>query len=422
MKCDSIAIAERRGQSLRRGKEKGGATFIVGSRAVPAIAFGVAHGVLNNFDSKWRAEVQTEIEKVQIPPESDAGAHDEALRSVEEMRILQATPLTEICSSPKLSVVWTGCVDVEAVNFMNTGAIVAAALGIGLMLLIGLAGALSRSSRSLLLVLFRPGLYLTILALSGIIFLHAVLAMGAIYYGEGELLGRIHYGIMLAIGLGALTGTAAMIGSAFSAVKRATTTVVGKKLDLGKAHPLGEFLQDLTTKVGTSMPDNVVVRLTPNFFVTEANVRCLDGVLNGRTLYLSLPLSRMLTRSEMASVLGHELGHYKGRDTAFSRKFYPIYRGTAQSPLPLRQTSETERKELPMPAVWTLSYFYNCFASAESKLGRERELHADAIAAQVTSGRTIGIALLKVCAFAPLWNEVYGPMREAIAEGSNSST
>jgi hypothetical protein len=54
---------------------------------------------------------------------------------------------------------------------------------------------------------------------------------------------------------------------------------------------------------------------------------------------------------------------------------------------------------------------------AERKLGRERELAADAIAAHVTTARHLGTALLKVCAFAPLWDGVYEHMREAIAQG-----
>ena len=75
----------------------------------------------------------------------------------------------------------------------------------------------------------------------------------------------------------------------------------------------------------------MVVGLDPNFFVTEARVRCLNGTLSGRTLYCSLPLARILSRAEFDAVIGHELGHFRGQDTQFSQRFYPIYRGTADS-------------------------------------------------------------------------------------------
>ena len=57
---------------------------------------------------------------------------------------------------------------------------------------------------------------------------------------------------------------------------------------------------------------------------------CLDGKLKGRTMFLSLSLCRILSLDEMKAVLGHELAHYKGLDTRFSRRFYPIYRGATQ--------------------------------------------------------------------------------------------
>jgi Zn-dependent protease with chaperone function len=209
-----------------------------------------------------------------------------------------------------------------------------------------------------------------------------------------------------------------MVRGAFRAVRRATTIVVGKEQDLAKAPVLKDFLKDLTAQVGTAMPNHIVLGLNPNFFVTEANVICLDGTLTGRTLYISLPLARLLTRTELASVLGHELGHYKGRDTEFSRRFYPIYRGTAESVAGLLHSAGQGTRSIALlPAICTLGYFYQSFAASEAKLGRSRELAADAVGAEITSPRTVGTALLKVCAFAPLWDHVYDDMREALSEG-----
>jgi Zn-dependent protease with chaperone function len=186
---------------------------------------------------------------------------------------------------------------------------------------------------------------------------------------------------MGAIGLGAIVGIWVMIKAAFSAVRRAETRVLGRSRKLEVGDPLREFLEHLTKQIGTAMPDNVVVGFTPNFFVTEANVRCLDGVLTGRTLYLSLPLARVLSQPELGAVLGHELGHFKGSDTKFSRWFYPIYRGTGQALTGLQEVARggSARSFALLPAAFALSYFLDRFATAESRLGREREIAADAL-------------------------------------------
>ncbi len=386
--------------------------------AVPIISLAAAWGVQHQDNSEWRSALQQQIDQIKIPPETSAKEHREAVDSQAEMQALQLIPLQKVCSDSKLSDLWTACDEFNMVNLMGRIAVRAAVLGVGLIMLIALAGRLSRLNRRLLVVLFRPGLYLTILALSALIFLHAALAMGAIYFGEGALVGRVHFGIMITIALGALAGTAAMVREGFNVVKNASTTVLGKKLNLDQGVALREFLKELTSKVGTAMPDNVVLGLTQNFFVTEADVTCLDGVLTGRTLYISLPLSRILTRSEMSSVLGHELGHYKGFDTLFSQKFYPVYRGTAQSIAGLAGHIGDDAGGIALlPALWTLSYFYDHFAVAETAIGRDRELQADAVGAQVTSARTTATALLKVCAFAPLWDGVYEQMQRAISDG-----
>jgi Zn-dependent protease with chaperone function len=141
--------------------------------------------------------------------------------------------------------------------------------------------------------------------------------------------------------------------------------------------------------------------------VTEARVRCLNGVVTGRTLYCSLPLARILTLPEFDAVIGHELGHFRGGDTAFSQKFYPIYRGTADSLRALRDTGAGGAGLLPLlPAVGVMSLFYDAFALAERQHGRVREMAADQDGASVSSTEAMATALVKVHAFAGAWDHV----------------
>ena len=73
---------------------------------------------------------------------------------------------------------------------------------------------------------------------------------------------------------------------------------------------------------------NIVVGIEPNFYATAADVvGCGDTTLKGETLYLSLSLMRLFNKSELKAVIGHELGHFSAKDTEYSSKFAPVYRG-----------------------------------------------------------------------------------------------
>ena len=89
---------------------------------------------------------------------------------------------------------------------MRARAFWAGVVGLTLILVIWLAGTVARTNRWLLLYLFKPGLYLTVLILVGLILVHAAVAMAALYYGESILTGRVHVFVIGAIGLGALIG------------------------------------------------------------------------------------------------------------------------------------------------------------------------------------------------------------------------
>ena len=145
---------------------------------------------------------------------------------------------------------------------------------------------------------------------------------------------------------------------------------------------------------------------------------CLDGRLFGRTLYCSLPLARILTKGELRAIIGHELGHYKGLDTKFSQRFYPIYRGTASSIAALQAAGQEGSRAIALlPAIAVLSFFYECFALAENAISRERELAADREGGNVTNKETIAAALVKVHAFSGLWENLTTAAEGALREG-----
>jgi Zn-dependent protease with chaperone function len=312
------------------------------------------------------------------------------------------------------------CTTNQHLNLMRAGAFWAGIVGLTLLLVIRLAGTVARTNRWFLLYLFKPGLYLTVLLLVGLILVHAAVAMAALYYGESILAGRIHVFIIGAIGLGALIGILDMVSNAFALVQKVQTRVLGKIVSREQASALWQHVEDIAERLGALHPQHIVVGLDPNFFVTEADVVCLDGTLSGRTLYCSLPLCRILTTQEFSAIIGHELGHYKGQDTRFSQRFFPVYRGTIASILALHQQSDSHgaRVIALLPAVAVLNYFLECFAVAEHRISRDRELVADQEGVTASDRDSMTSALVKVHAFAGYWQALETAIAEALHQGN----
>ncbi len=375
--------------------------------AVPLIAFTVSAGVQGHLNSQVRSAIRTEY------PTADPGRI--AVLTVEQLCTAAFTgALSEICDTN------------SSLNLMQQAAVTASIVAIALIVAIWFSGQLAQNNRLLLVYLFRPGLYLTVLVLTGLVITHAGLAMATIYFGESALVNQVHVGLILAIGIGAAIGVFAMVQSSFSLIRTAQLTVIGRTIGRTDSPELWSRIEAAAEKLNALVPNNIVLGLDPNFFVTEANVTCLTGALSGRTLYCSMPLSRILTETEFDAIVGHELGHFKGEDTKFSERFYPIYRGTAQSLEALGEIGSDGGRAIPLlPAIAVLSYFYESFGVAESRLSRLRELAADAAGASLTSASTLGSALVKVHAFTGLWSGFDGAAAEALREGkfyTNAST
>lgn len=366
--------------------------------AVPLVGFGVAQGLQAHFNS----ELHDTLRK-QFP---DASVNQLAAITIEDLCTRAEFSGQEFCSTN-----WI-------LGLMSGSAVGAGIVGLFLLVAIRSAGSAARNSRRLLLYVFRPGLYLTALLLIGLVIVHAAVAMGAIWYGESALVGRVHVGIIAGIGIGAVLGVAGIARSVFGMVRKAETLVIGSTASESEQAVLWRNVNQVADRLKALRPDNIVIGLDPNFFVTEADVICLNGRLSGRTLYCSLPLARVLSGDELSAVIGHELGHFKGLDTKFSRRFYPIYHGTATALAHLQLAGQQEARSIALlPAIAILSYFFESFAVAEKSLSRERELAADSEGASITSPATLATALVKVHAFAPLWGHLQEAALKALAEG-----
>jgi hypothetical protein len=124
-----------------------------------------------------------------------------------------------------------------------------------------------------------------------------------------------------------------------------------------------------------------------------------------------------------------------GADTVFTLHFYPIYRGAVDS---IRGVSQTATKitefgqYIPIggirilaligsltlfPSLYLLGFFLECFAAAENAISREREIAADAVAAEAAGTESIAVALVKIIAFTSTWERVVSTMTESLLDG-----
>jgi Zn-dependent protease with chaperone function len=159
--------------------------------------------------------------------------------------------------------------------------------------------------------------------------------------------------------------------------------------------------------------------MEPTFFVTEAKVICLDGEIKGRSLFISLPFCRVITIQELSAIVGHEMGHFFGKDTKWSKKFYPIYRGSIETIFSLDYSkSDNGLAQLAfLPALIFMSIFISVFEKSEKTISRQRELNADAIGMKITSQEAMASALVKVHIYQHAWYFTQEKMKEAMSDG-----
>ena len=143
---------------------------------------------------------------------------------------LAAVTLAGLCEDSRVELS-ESCGTSDNVQLLSSGSVVTGIAGVTLVLALWLMGLMARADRTLLLYLFKPGLYLTALAVIGLVVLHGVIATSALYYVESTLIERVHFGIILAIGLGAGYGVLTIAKNVFRLVKNASTVVLGVTVD-----------------------------------------------------------------------------------------------------------------------------------------------------------------------------------------------
>jgi len=219
--------------------------------------------------------------------------------------------------------------------------------------------------------------------------------------------------ILVAAGL-AVVGVIAVVAAIFKK-SDVTLDVEGTLLCPEGAGRFYDELKAICRKVDTAPPDQVIVGIDDNFFVTEVPVRVDGKTLGGRTLFARLSLLKQLHVAEADGVLAHELAHFSGADTLYSKKTAPLLAGYQ------RYLEALYRGGIGRLVFYFMRFFRSLFELSLGKLRREREFRADRIAAEITSPRDLAGALLRTTAYSKFRNEIQQKLfeHERVLETTN---
>lgn len=159
-------------------------------------------------------------------------------------------------------------------------------------------------------------------------------------------------------------------------------------------------VRQLAARVNTAPPDQIVAGIDTNFFVTEAPCSAGGRALQGRTLFVSIPLLRVLDQAEADAVLAHELAHLGGGDTRSSALLGPKLQQFDEYTWQMRSGG------LTIVAHYLLRLYRMIFAFALARDSREREYLADRVAARLTAPAAIAQSLVKIAAYARYRDDV----------------
>jgi Zn-dependent protease with chaperone function len=246
------------------------------------------------------------------------------------------------------------------------------------------------------------------------VLVQGILVLALSYWVTALWFNRFYPKLILLAGLLAVLGVALVIVEVFKRIN-VTCDVEGTPLDPVGSERFFEELQAICRKVDTAPPDQVIVGIDDNFFVTEVPVRVGGKTRTGRTLFASLSLLKQLHVSEADGVLAHELAHFSGEDTLYSKKTAPLIEGFQRYLVALYYGG------IGRVVFYFMIFFRALFELSLGRIRRQREFRADRIASEVTTPREMAAALLRTTAYSKFRNEVQHNLfkQERVLESAN---
>jgi Zn-dependent protease with chaperone function len=343
-------------------------------------------------ESTTDREALTQVEsQIQAAPELTDS------QRAERLEFFRKTPVSEIMASddPKLerlqpSFEFTGTLYatfrwMKRIAWLCLGAIVAT------FVIVGLSVAFSFRSQSAQYYALRIGWPVLRTSAAIQVLGQAVLAVELSFWVTAILTKSYFIKLIFIIGMFAVLAVLALFKAIFAKVHE-RYEVRGVSLPDAEAPDLWQRVRDMAAQLKTVAPHRIIVGIDPSFFVTEHPVTLAREVQRGRTLYLSLPMLKVMAMDEAEAVLGHELAHFSGQDTFWSRKITPL---TGKFALYLR----TLASGLSLIVAHFMHLFWKLYSLSILRLSRAREFRADRVGAELVSKEAMKRALVKVTCY-----------------------
>lgn len=270
-----------------------------------------------------------------------------------------------------------------------------ATVGGSVLLLLAIAGlgALAFVNRRWQYRSFLIGWRLLMVASAAAVILQGAMVVWLSFWVTAFFVQKYYIKLIVVAGLLALAGVALVLGKIFQRIP-SDNSVEGEVVNPSDAPLLWRRIRHMAARLKISPPDHLVAGIDANFFVTQAPLTVGNQTVAGRTLFVSIPLLRVLSLEEADAVLGHELAHFRGGDTQASADLGPKLLQYDHYLWSMREG------QLTMVVVPFLQLYRAIFQLALSSDSREREFKADRTAAKLVSAQAIAQALVKIAAYA----------------------
>lgn len=264
--------------------------------------------------------------------------------------------------------------------------------GIAVLLCIAVLGGLAFVNRKLQYASFVLGWRVMTLASAAEVVLQGAMGVWLSFWVTAFFFEKYYIKLILVVGLLVLAGIALLVRKIFERA-RINSVVDGELVTQADAPLLWERIRQMASRLKTAPPDQIVAGIDTNFFVTQAPITAAERTLSGRTLFVSIPLLRVLSVAEADAVLAHELAHFSGGDTQASAQLGPKLLQYDHYLQAMHQSGFT------VVVYYFMQLYRMIFQLALARDSRDREFKADRTAAKLVSPQAIVQSLVKIAAY-----------------------
>lgn len=346
---------------------------------MPWITLNFSHYALDNLEDHLMSRVEQNLSKQPSVPEDAKEKFIEFFRKNHLSEICHVYDATSNDSLKALCETYDGThSQFDKVNQLAWWTL---AIGGGVFLVVMMFAASAFISRQFQYYSLMSSWWLLMLTATLEAISQAIMIIWLFYWLCAFFLGEIPLQLLFLVALMALLVVAIAIATIFKKPIH-FMPVEGLPVIPERALAFWDHIHHLAKTMQTEPPSQIIAGIDPNFFVTESGIAANGTNYRGRTLYICLPLLKMLSRSEITAILLHELAHFKGGDA----------RSSAKLGLALQRLSDYCKAN-----IWffPLRLYLMTFEFARRRDNREREFLADQAAANQGLAKELSNSLVK---------------------------